>query len=153
MRSTTPPSGPTRALVYVPDHITDPDEFATIAAPCKRVEACHYLLAGVVRTWETTLRMLITRQADVVIVLDRAQLDDRVPRIEAVDDPIPATRTVCVAGIGSRLPDAAGRASSTNPTTPQRPDSPRAGALVVPRQIGSGRARTAAVCSASTVAT
>lgn len=84
-----------QAVVFVPAAITDPAAFAQIAAPClERVEACGYVFAGIVRTWEDAQAMMLDGRAHVLVVASMAHLPrDRRPRIEAVTDPVhPAAR-------------------------------------------------------------
>jgi hypothetical protein len=92
-------TAPEHAVIYVPADITDPAEFAAIAAPClERVEACHYAFAGIVRTWPDCWNLMRDGRAQVVIVASRTQLPhDQRPRIETVTDPVrsePAPRCV-----------------------------------------------------------
>jgi len=81
------------AVVFVPAHVTDPAEFAAVAAPClERVEACGYVFAGIVRTWPDTWALMMEGRAQVVIVASRGQLPaDQRPRIEAVTEPVRTT--------------------------------------------------------------
>lgn len=81
---------PDHAVVFVPAAVTDPAEFAAIAAPClERVEACGYIFAGIVRTWPDTWALMRDGRAQVVIVASRGHLPhDQRPRIEAVTDPV-----------------------------------------------------------------
>ena len=78
------------AVVFVPAAASDPEEFASIAAPClERVEACGYAFAGIVRSWPDARQMLESGRAHVVVVASRSHLPrDRRPRIEAVTDPV-----------------------------------------------------------------
>ena len=87
-----PTRTPDHAVVFVPATVTSPEAFAATAAPClERVEACGYVFAGIVRSWEDALRMTRTGRADVVVVASLAQLPhDRRPRVEAVTDPVRA---------------------------------------------------------------
>jgi hypothetical protein len=86
-----PYTTPEHAVVYVPAHISDPAEFAACAAPClERAEACGYVFAGIVRTWDDAQQMIDGGRAHVVIVADLGQLPrDRRPRIETATDPVP----------------------------------------------------------------
>ncbi|SCL43128.1 hypothetical protein GA0074692_6775 [Micromonospora pallida] len=82
---------PDHAVVFVPARIADPAEFAAAAAPSlERVEACGYVFAGIVRTWDDAQHMINGGRAHVVIVADMGHLPrDRRPRIEAATDPVP----------------------------------------------------------------
>lgn len=82
---------PDRAAVFVPAHLSDPAEFAAVAAPClERVEVCGYVFVGIVRTWDDAQQMIDRGRAHVVIVTDMGQLPrDRRPRIEVATDPLP----------------------------------------------------------------
>lgn len=86
------------AVVHVPADITDPAEFAAIAAPClERVEACGYVFVGVVRSWDDARAMIDAGRAHVVIVASMGQLPrDRRPRVETVNDPIVPRAEPCV---------------------------------------------------------
>lgn len=81
------------AVVYVPAAVTDPAEFAAVAAPClERVEACGYVFAGIVRTWPDAWALMVEGRAQVVVVASRGQLPaDQRPRIEAVTEPVRTT--------------------------------------------------------------
>lgn len=98
---------PDRAIIYVPADVTNPTEFAAIAAPClERIEACGYELLGIVRYWSIVVETLASGRADVAIVLHRGQLPrDRTPRVEAVDDPITTvtTHASCVVKPGAGM--------------------------------------------------
>lgn len=78
------------AVVFIPGDVTDPAEFAQLAAPClERVEACGYDLVGVVRTWDDAQAMMLDGRAHVLVVASTAYLPrDRRPRIESVTDPV-----------------------------------------------------------------
>lgn len=78
------------AVVFVPAAITDPAEFAAIAAPClERIEACGYVFAGIVRSWPDARELLEQGRAHVVIVADRRHLPPgRRPRVESIADPV-----------------------------------------------------------------
>lgn len=82
---------PDHAAVFVPAHLSDPAEFAAAAAPClERVEACGYVFAGVVRTWDDAQDLIDGGRAHVVIVATMGHLPrDRRPRIEVATDPVP----------------------------------------------------------------
>ncbi|TNH23310.1 hypothetical protein FHG89_27350 [Micromonospora orduensis] len=82
-----------QAVVFVPAEIINPAEFALIAAPClERVEACGYVFAGIVRTWDAAQAMMLDGRAHVLIVASMSHLPrDRRPRIEAVTDPVAVT--------------------------------------------------------------
>lgn len=84
---------PDPAVVFVPATVTDPAEFAAIAAPCmERVEACGYVFAGIVRTWPDAWALMKEGRAHVVVVASRGQLPtDQRPRIEAVTEPVRTT--------------------------------------------------------------
>lgn len=81
---------PEHAVVFVPAAVTDPAEFAALAAPClERVEVCGYVFAGIVRTWPDAWELLREGRAQVVVVASRGQLPaDQRPRIEAVTEPV-----------------------------------------------------------------
>lgn len=78
------------AVVFVPAAVTDPAEFAAVAAPClERVEACGYVFVGIVRTWPDAWALMEEGRAQVMVVASRGQLPrDQRPRIEAVTEPV-----------------------------------------------------------------
>lgn len=82
---------PDHAVVFVPAHLTDPAEFAAVAAPClERVEACGYVFVGIVRSWDDAHQMIDRGRAHVVIVASMDHLPrDRRPRVETIGDPVP----------------------------------------------------------------
>ena len=92
-------STPDHAVVFVPAKVTDPVDFAAVAAPClERVEACGYVFVGIVRKWDDAQRMIDDGRAHVVIVADTTQIPrDRRPRVETANDPVRvATSERCV---------------------------------------------------------
>ncbi|MEU4589980.1 hypothetical protein [Micromonospora aurantiaca (nom. illeg.)] len=84
------------AVVFVPASITDPADFAAVAAPClERVDACGYAFIGIVRSWDDALEMTRTGRAEVVVVASLQHLPPtRTPRVEAAGDPVRAAGTV-----------------------------------------------------------
>lgn len=86
-------AAPDHAVVFVPAAVTDPAEFAAIAAPClERVEACGYVFVGIVRTWPDAWALMEEGRAQVMVVASRGQLPaDQRPRIETVADPVRPT--------------------------------------------------------------
>lgn len=81
---------PDHAIVFVPSSVTDPDEFAALAAPAlERIEACGYVFAGIVRTWPDAVAMINLGRAHVVVAAHMGILPrERRPRVETANDPV-----------------------------------------------------------------
>lgn len=78
------------AVVFVPATVTDPADFAALAAPSlERVEACGYVFAGIVRTWPDAMALIDSGRAHVVVTASMQLLpSDRRPRVETANDPV-----------------------------------------------------------------
>lgn len=85
-----PHHDPDHAIVFIPASVTDPAEFATLAAPSlERIEACGYVFAGIVRTWPDVMAMIDAGRAHVVVAASMGILPrERRPRVETVNDPV-----------------------------------------------------------------